>query len=84
MQPAVQPPQPAGAWGCVNCGQVGTLRSHQKDLTQKKRVKFGIFWVLISLISLGIGFIVWLIMPRRNEVVGVDRYNECTNCRTRQ
>lgn len=65
------------------CGQVGTLRSRENALTTKKRPKFGVFWVLATILTGGIGFIVWLIWPRSKQVTSVDRYLECSNCRSR-
>jgi hypothetical protein len=78
---AEQYPPPSG--GCVNCGQTGTLKSVAKDLTEKRRPKFGIFYVLLTLV-VGLGLILWLIAPRKKVVVSVDRYNECKNCGVRQ
>lgn len=68
---------------CAFCGAEGTLVARSRDLTVKKRAKFGVIWVLISLFSLGIGFVLWLIWPRHDEVIGVDRYTECTACGSR-
>ena len=59
------------------------MRSVQHNLTTKKRPKFGIFWVLVTIFTAGLGIILWLIWLRHNEVVGVDRYLECTSCKAR-
>jgi hypothetical protein len=75
-------PGAASAAACKFCG-ANTLRPKSKEITQKKRVKFGIFWILVSCISLGFGLILWLILPRKNVVVSVDRWVECSNCGAR-
>ncbi len=67
---------------CPYCGAHGTLRSQQKQLTTKKRVKFGVMWVVLTVCTGGIAFLIWLMMPRRNEVIGVDRWTECTACKS--
>jgi hypothetical protein len=59
------------------------MRSIQNEITTKKRPKFGIFWILVTIFTGGIGFLVWLIWPRHKEVVGVDRYLECSSCKAR-
>ncbi len=78
-QPAVQ----LGG-GYVNCGMHGTLQSKQSELTTKKRSKFGLIWILVCVFSVGLGLIAYLLWPRHKEVIGVDRYNQCSNCGTRQ
>ena len=79
------PPQPvANVPACPYCGQTGTLIPKTREITEKRRPKFGVFWVLISLISVGIGFVLWLVMPRRKQVVSVDRYDYCTACKQPQ
>lgn len=83
---SMTPPAPAPAptpQACPVCGLVGTLRSQQIERTTKTRVKFGVIWVLISLLSLGLGVVLWLIWPRRTEVTGVDRWLECGSCHAR-
>ena len=59
------------------------MRSVQNDITTKKRPKFGVFWVLFADSTGGLGIILWLIWPRHNEVIGVDRYLHCTACNAR-
>jgi hypothetical protein len=68
---------------CRVCG-AHDLVAREEELTEKQRVKFGIFWLFITIITAGIGFLIWLIMPRKNVVVGVDRYLECKSCGARQ
>lgn len=75
-------PSPTPA-SCPICGGVGTLRAKSVELTEKKRVKFGIFWVLITLVSFGLGLVLYLIMPRKTVVTGVDRFMECASCQSR-
>ncbi|MCP4085113.1 MAG: hypothetical protein GY745_08705 [Actinomycetia bacterium] len=80
------PPQTAAAAGsCPVCNSVGSLATRQKELTTKRRPKFGVFYVLLSLTLIGfpIAIILWLIMPRKTEVVGVDRWMECSSCKSR-
>jgi hypothetical protein len=78
----VQPMHPGGRV-CLNCGSP-QLKAREHNLTEKKRVKFGLLWVLVSLLSLGLAVLVWLVLPRRNVVVSVDRYVQCERCGTRQ
>jgi hypothetical protein len=59
------------------------MRSAQNQITTKKRPKFGIFWILVTIFTGGLGIILWLIWPRRDEVVSVDRYLQCTSCNAR-
>jgi cell division septal protein FtsQ len=68
---------------CPVCGRQGTLRSQEKAITTKKRPKFGVFWVLFTIFTAGIGFLLWLIWPRHEEVVSVDRYLQCSACKSR-
>lgn len=77
---SMAPPTPAS---CPICGGVGTLSAKSVELTEKRRVKFGIFWVLLTLISLGLGLLLYLVMPRKNVVTGVDRFKECSACKSR-
>jgi hypothetical protein len=84
MTPPTPAPTPAPTpQPCPVCGQVGTLRSQQTEHITKTRVKFGVFWVLISLLSLGVGFVLWLVWPRSKRVTGVDRWLECGSCHAR-
>ena len=80
---AVQAMAPARGQSCPVCGAAGSLHSRQKELTEKRRVKFGVFWVLFSLLTGGLGFLLWLVMPRSKQVISVDRYMECGACRAR-
>ena len=68
--------------GCPMCGQF-TMRARSDNITVKKRVKFGVMFVLLSVVTLGGGIILWLILPRKNVTVGVDRYMECGSCMAR-
>jgi hypothetical protein len=75
-QPYPDPdPRPA----CPSCGMRGTLVPQSREIKQKQRVKFGVFYVLLTFVF-GLGLILWLVTPRRNRVVSVDRYNRCSNC----
>lgn len=76
-------PTPQSAASCVICGS-HTLSPKVEQLTRKRRVKFGAIWLLVTLLSVGIGLIAYLIWPRTTEVVGVDRYLECSTCGARQ
>ncbi len=76
------PPEPQGA-ACRICG-AHELKPKENEITEKRRVKFGIFWILISIVSLGFGVLLWLMMPRKNVVVSVDRYMQCQECKARQ
>ena len=58
--------------------------SKEEKLTRKRRVKFGFVWLLVCILSLGVGLIGYLLWPRRTEVVGVDRYLQCSECKARQ
>ncbi len=68
---------------CVVCG-AQTLKPEERKLTEKKRVKFGVMWLIVTIFTGGLGLIVWLIWPRRKVVVNVDRYVKCTSCGARQ
>jgi hypothetical protein len=68
---------------CPVCGRQGTMRSKQNEITTKKRPKFGVLWVVLTLCTGGIALIFWLIWPRHKEVVSVDRYLECTACKAK-
>ena len=62
----------------------GTLTSKTNEIRSKTRVKFGVFWVVLTFLTCGLTFFVWLMMPRENRLLSVDRYNECSNCKVRQ
>jgi len=62
------------------CGRHGTLWSRQNELTTKKRPKFGIIWIVVTIVTGGLGLILRLIWPRHKEVISVDRYLECSAC----
>ena len=46
-------------------------------------IGFGIFWILVTIFTGGLGIVLWLIWPRHNELVSVDRYLECSACNAR-
>lgn len=68
---------------CPMCGQRGTLRAVAAPITVKRRVKFGVFWVLATVLTGGLAFFVWLMMPRYNQQIAVDRYMVCSACGSR-
>ena len=68
---------------CAQCGG-SPLRAEEKALTQKRRPKFGLGWLLFTVFTAGIGFFVWLVWPRHRETVSVDRWLTCTVCGARQ
>jgi hypothetical protein len=89
------PPQPGytGPWSspapfmptprpCVVCGSAVVPR--ERPIVVKQRVKFGAFWVTISILTCWLAVLVWLIWPRNPVVVNVDRWLECTACGARQ
>lgn len=53
-----------------------------RELTVKRRPKFGVFFILMSLVF-GLGLLMWLVWPRHKEVIGVDRWHECRACKAR-
>lgn len=50
----------------------------------KRRSKFGFLWLLATLFTGGLALILWLVMPRHNVTIGIDRYWICANCQARQ
>ena len=83
QQPQYQP-QTTQGMACMICGHQGTLRPGHTDITRKRRVKFGFFWLVFSVITCGIGFLLWLVWPRGTEVISTDRFVVCTNCGAKQ
>lgn len=79
-EPTTQPAPPTGQQPCPNCGAIGAMVSKTKKITRKRRVKFGLLWLLLCIITVGVGLIVYLVWPRRNETIGTDRWVECGNC----
>jgi hypothetical protein len=79
------PAPPAAQTGaaCRVCG-AHTLASREHKLTTKRRSKFGFLWLLATILTGGIGLLIYLVWPRHNEVTGVDRWLECTSCGARQ
>lgn len=71
---------------CVRCGASGpyVLQPVENPITRKRRHKFGLLWVLFTLLTCGFGFLLWLVWPRYNEKVGVDRFVVCSQCHARQ
>ena len=68
---------------CAVCGAYN-LRAIEKPITRKRRSKFGLLWLVATFLTLGIALVAYLVWPRHNEVVGVDRYLECSSCGARQ
>jgi hypothetical protein len=68
---------------CVVCGST-QLRPEEKQLTEKKRPKFGFLWLIGSIFTGGIVFLLWLIWPRHKVTIGVDRWVTCKSCGARQ
>lgn len=75
-------PQAHGA-ACPRCGEVGTLRPHERKMTRKRRAKFGLFWLAFTVLTGGFGFLLYLVWPRHEETIGVDRYMKCHACKSR-
>ena len=69
--------------GCVRCGSTN-LVAKAEPITVKRRSKFGVIWILLTIFTGGLAFILWLIWPRHHETVGVDRYVLCMQCGMRQ
>jgi hypothetical protein len=80
MTPIVPGPPVPSAGACKVCGVVGRLRAENKTITSKKRAKFGVFWLLFSILTGGVGILIWLILPRKHETIGVDRSIKCLAC----
>lgn len=72
-------PAPSGA-ACKICGVPGMLITKNVPLTQKRRVKFGVFWIVFTILTGGVGFLVWLVWPRKQETIGMDRSVMCRSC----
>lgn len=64
---------------CPNCHQL-SLVPKKRELTEKKRVKFGFIWLMLCLATMGMAFFAWLVWPRRSITIGVDRWQECQSC----
>lgn len=64
---------------CPVCGKCD-WKAREERHTMKRRPKFGLLWILVSIVSLGLGVLLWLVWPRRKVTVGVDRYLECRAC----
>ena len=82
--PAYQDATAAPRRPCITCGKVGSLQPRTQSITRKRRHKFGFLWLLITLVTCGVGFLLWLVMPRYKETIGVDRYVVCMACGARQ
>jgi hypothetical protein len=83
--PSPPPPPPPQPTPCPVCGTRGSLVPQQRTLTTKVRRKFGLGYVLLSLTLIGfpIAIILWLVMPRKTQVIGVDRWLLCRACGAR-
>lgn len=80
--PAPTPP-PWGPGTCVSCGQ-GPLLWNSRPITRKRRYKFGLLWLLATLLTCGIAILFWIVMPRYKETIGYDRWLQCQHCGFRQ
>ena len=67
---------------CVACG--GMLQPRTREFTEKRRPKFGLTWILVTIFTGGIGILIWLVWPRHKVVVGTDRYFQCSKCGAEQ
>lgn len=67
---------------CFNCG--GPLDVRAVPLTVKRRSKFGCMWLIVTVLTAGLGLIAYLIWPRHNETFGHDRFYVCRQCGARQ
>lgn len=65
------------------CGTLATPVAHRHELTDKRRSKFGVLWLLFTLATGGLGFFAWLIWPRHKVVIGVENWVECPTCKRR-
>jgi NhaP-type Na+/H+ or K+/H+ antiporter len=68
---------------CKVCG-AHALRPKEHHLTQKRRPKFGLLWIIVTICTAGIGLLAYLVWPRHKVTVSVDRWLECTACGARQ
>lgn len=68
---------------CFNCGQP-RLEVRAVPQTIKRRSKFGFWWLLITVLTAGFGLFVYLVWPRKNVTVNVDRFYVCAACGARQ
>jgi hypothetical protein len=78
-----QYPPPSTGRACAVCG-AHALVARETPLTRKRRVKFGFLWLVFCIVTGGLGLIVYLVWPRRTEVLNVDRFLVCTTCNARQ
>jgi hypothetical protein len=51
---------------------------------EKRRFEFGLIRLVITLCTMSLGFLLWLVMPCYRETIGVDRYAVCTTYGARQ
>lgn len=79
---AVESAVPTGA-PCKVCGAVGTVNARERELTARRRVKFGALWLIVTVCTGGLGLLLYLVWPRRNVTTGVDRWLECSSCGAR-
>lgn len=63
---------------CPRCG--GAMWPLQQPIMVKQRVKFGATWLLITLFTCGLGFFLWLVMPRVKRIVGYRPTPTCGQC----
>lgn len=83
MPPPPAAPQVDGARPCAVCGQTA-LQSMAFPIHRKRRVKFGVFWLLFTVFTGGLALLLYLVWPRTTEVIGWDRYLQCAACNSRQ
>lgn len=76
------PPPPPVERTCMACG--GKLIPRETAITRPRRVKFGLGWVFATFMTGGFALVAYLIWPREDEVIGVDRFVSCWSCGTRQ
>ena len=81
--PAPYPPPAPPGRGCAFCGG-HTLIPREQPITRKRRAKFGAGWLVLTILTGGLALLLYLIWPRHNEVVSVDRWIECRSCGGRQ
>lgn len=67
---------------CPACGTAEALSPEVTHLTEKRRRKFGLAFILLSLTVVGfpVAVLVWLALPRKKVTVSVDRYWVCGSC----
>ena len=70
----------------VTCGYCLTTVPNvitTRELTVKRRSKFGVLWLTATILTGGLALIAYLVWPRHREVVGVATERHCANCKRR-